>query len=324
MRRALLCAALAFLPAWQLARAAGEPTSIRTNAARDFLPEGLAWDGAHSRFLVSSIRLHRVDTVERRTGRTRRFADAPGSVLGLHVADDGKSVWAAWTSFGSGFKDNHGTGIVAWSLADAHRIGAWQLPDRDVRANLGDLLILDSDTIIASDSGTGVIYRFDMHRHVYSVVIAAGEFSSPQGIAAGRVAADVYLADYDTGLWRITLDNQTRKALIAPAGKELRGIDGLYRVGNGLIGVQNGTRTHRILWITLGDDDLITRVDPLAEGRPEWDEPSLGVVVGGRFWFNARSQWNRFDDDLKPRTGARLQPPLLDSVAIPIAAAVLR
>ncbi|MEO5625405.1 MAG: hypothetical protein ABIQ70_05300, partial [Dokdonella sp.] len=171
MGRALLCVVLAFLPLWQLARAAEEPTSIRTNAASDFLPEGLAWDAARNRFLLSSIRLHRVDTVERWTGRAHRFADAPGSVLGLHVSADGKSVWAAWTSFGTGFKQNHGTGIVAWSLADAHRIGAWPLPERDVRANLGDLLIIDSNTLVASDSGTGAIYQFDLQRHDYRVIV---------------------------------------------------------------------------------------------------------------------------------------------------------
>ncbi|MEO7323496.1 MAG: hypothetical protein ABIW82_01570 [Dokdonella sp.] len=262
-----------------------------------------------------------MDTVDRRTGRTHRFADAPGSVLGLHVSVDGKSVWAVWTSFGAGFKENHGTGIVAWSLADAHRIGAWPLPDHDARANLGDLLMLDSNTIVASDSGTGAIYEFDMRRHDYRTVIAAGHFSSPQGIAAGRAVGDVYLADYDTGLWRVALGDGSRKALTAPAGVELRGIDGLYRVGNGLIGVQNGTSTHRILWLALGDDDAITCVEPLAKGRPEWDEPTLGVVVDGRFWFNAASQWSRFDDNLKPRADAKLQSPLLDSVAVPLDAA---
>lgn len=324
MGRALLWAALAILPPWQPARAAQEPTSIRTNAARDFLPEGLAWDAAHKRFLLSSIRLHRVDAVERPSGRTHRFADAPGSVLGLHVSADGKSAWATWTSFGTGFKKNHGTGIIAWSLADAHRIGAWTLRDPDARANLGDLLILDANTIVASDSGTGAIYRFDMQRHDYRVVVAAGQFSSPQGMAAGRSHAELYLADYDTGLWRIALGDGSRKALTAPAGVELRGIDGLYRSGNGLIGVQNGTRTHRILWIALGKDDAIERVDPLAAGRPEWDEPSLGVVVDGRFWFNATSQWSRFGDDLKPRAESKLQSPLLDSVGMPVETAALR
>lgn len=318
MGRALLCVVLALLPICALARAPEQPTSIRTNAARDFLPEGVAWDRLHNRFLLSSVRLNRVDTVEWKSGRTHRFAEAPGSVLGLHVSMDGKSVWAVWTSFGSGFKNNHGTGIVAWSLADAHRIGAWPLRDRDVRANLGDLLILDSHTIVASDSGTGAIYQFDLQRHDYRVVIAAGQFSSPQGIAAGRAEGGVYLADYDTGLWRVALVDGSRKAMTAPTGVELRGIDGLYRVGNGLIGVQNGTSTHRILWIALTDDDAISRVEPLAQGRPEWDEPSLGVVVDGRFWFNAASQWSRFDDDLKPRADAKLQPPLLDSVAIPV------
>jgi hypothetical protein len=320
----LIGAVLVVLSLSHPARSGDAPTSLRTDAARDFLPEGLAWDTAHHRFLLGSIRLHRVDSVDPQTGHAQRFADAPGSVLGLQVAADGKSLWAVWTTFGAGFKHNRGSGIVAWSLDDAHRLGAWQLTDHDPRSTLGDLLILDANTIVTSDSGTGAIYRFDLRRQRYQRVVAAGQFSSSQGIAPGRVPGTVYLADYDTGIWLVALNDGSRRALTAPSGSELRGIDGLYRVGSGLVGVQNGTRTHRILWIALGDDDALTHVDKLAEGRPEWDEPSLGAVVDARFWFNATSQWSRFDDSLKVRPGATLQAPLLDSIALPIDAAATR
>ncbi|MFI4970454.1 MAG: hypothetical protein ACHP7D_09630 [Lysobacterales bacterium] len=321
MTRSLLCATLLALTLPQPARASDAPTKLRTDAPGDFLPEGLEWDAHHRRFLLSSIRLHRIDAIDPRTGHAQRFADAPGSVLGLHVAPDGRSVWATWTAFGTGFTHNRGTGIVAWSLDDAHRLGAWPLPDRDPRATLGDLLILDAHTLVTSDSGTGAIYRFDKRSHHYARIVAAGQFASPQGIAAGRAAGTVYLADYDSGLWRITLADGSRHALATPPGIELRGIDGLYRVGDNLIGVQNGTRTHRILWIALGDDDAVARVDKLAEGRPDWDEPSLGSVVGARFWFNATSQWSRFDGELHALPGIKLQSPLLDSVALPQGAA---
>jgi sugar lactone lactonase YvrE len=294
--------------------------TLRTDAPKDFLSEGLAWDATHRRFLLGSIRLHRVDAVDPQTGHASYFADAPGSVLGMQISVDGKSLWAAWTRFNGSFRHNQGTGIIAWSLEDGHRIGSWPVPDRDPRANLGDLLIIDTRTVVTTDSGTGAVYRFDTHSHRYHRLIPAGTFKSPQGIARSRQPGTVYMADYATGIWQVNLDNGTHRLVEAPKDRELRGIDGLYRSGNGLVAVQNGTRSMRVLWIALDDSDAVTRVDILAEGRASWDEPSLGTVVGQRFWFNATSQWGRFDSNLRALPDAQLQSPLLDSVQLPAAA----
>jgi sugar lactone lactonase YvrE len=322
-RHAALAAVLAIdvlssSPACCSALATDTPGStLRTDAPKDFLPEGLAWDRLHRRFLISSIRMHRVDTVDPRTGHAQVFADAPGSVLGLQVSADGKTLWAAWTSFAGQFKHNKGTGIIAWSLADGHRIGVWPLIDHDARANLGDLLIVDDHSIVTTDSGTGAVYRFDMQHHAYQSLIAAGSFISPQGIAKSRAPGNVYVADYSSGLWRVNLADGARDHLVAPKGIELSGLDGLYRAGRGLIAVQNGTRIPRILWIALGDNDAVDHVNKLAEGRATWNELALGTIVGARFWFNAASPWSRFDKNLRPLPKVPLPSPLLDSVALP-------
>lgn len=297
--------------------AAPAPATLPTDAPKDFLPEGVAWDAAHRRFFLSSIRLHRVDAIDPHSGHAKVFADAPGSVLGLQISADGKTLWAAWTRFAGNFRHNLGTGLIAWSLQDGRRIGSWPIDDRDPRANLGDLLLVDADTAITTDSGTGAVYRFDLRDHRYRRLIAPDQFASPQGIARGHQPGTVYIADYPTGLWQMKVADGSRQLLPAPNGSDLRGLDGLYRAGDGLVAVQNGSRTPRILWIALDSGGAITRVDKLAEGRPEWDEPSLGAVVGSRFWFNAVSQWGRFDGELKMLPGAVLRSPVLDSVALP-------
>lgn len=293
-------------------------TALRTDARNDFLPEGLTWDATHRRFLLGSIRLHRIDGIDPASGHAQRFADAPGSVLGMQISPDGRSVWAAWTIFAGNFHKNRGTGIAAWSLADGRRLDTWTLPENDPHATLGDLLVLDDRTIVTSDSGTGAIYRFDMAAGKYFRIVDAGVFAAPQGIARGRDKDSIYLADYATGIWRIDLADGARHRLSAPPPANLRGIDGLYRSGDALIGVQNGTPKPNILRMALGPGDTIERVDTLATARPAWDEPTLGVVVGDRFWFNAASQWSRFDGELRPRTGVKLQSPLLDSVTLPL------
>ena len=301
----MLISSMLFVVAMQVAPA----RDITTDLPRDFLPEGVAWDAAHKRFLVSGIREHRVASVDPNDGHSTEFANAPGSVLGLHVDRASQTVWAAWTSFGHAFKVNPSTGIAAWSTRDGHRVGNWPLPETDPRMNLGDLLIVDARTIVTSDSGTGAIWRFDTATHRFTTIVAAGKFESPQGMAPAKQHGSIYLADYSTGLWRVTLKDGTATQLAVPAGGEVRGIDGLYAYRDQLIAVQNGTKTPRILAITLGDADTITDVRRWREMPGE--EPCLGVLTDDMFWFVANGQWNAYDDDLAPKSDAKLESPRL-------------
>jgi hypothetical protein len=282
---------------------------IATNLPRDFLPEGVAWDAKQKRFLVSSIREHRIASIDPDDGHATEFAEAPGSVLGLHIDRPTQTVWAAWTRFGHAFKANTATGVAAWSTKDGHRIGNWQLPESDPRMNLGDLLVVDSHTIVASDSGTGAIWRFDTLAHRFTAIVPAGKFKSPQGMAAAKQRGEFYLADYPTGLWRIALKDGGATQLTPPENGEVRGIDGLYAYKDKLIAVQNGTKTPRILAITLGKGDTIAQVRRWREMPGE--EPSLGVLTDDTFWFVANGQWSAYDDDLAPNPDGKRETPRL-------------
>ena len=46
----------------------------------------------------------------------------------------------------------------------------------------------------------------------------------------------------------------------------------------------------------LADDGLtVSAMEVLAANLPAFDEPTLGAIRGGRFYFVANSHWNRFD-----------------------------
>ena len=65
-----------------------------------------------------------------------------------------------------------------------------------------------------------------------------------------------------------------------------------------MIAIQNGIRPNRVIEFDLSDDGLVvsgSRI--LARNLAEFDEPTLGTVVGGEFFFVANSHWNRFDRD---------------------------
>lgn len=282
---------------------------LTTDLPADFLPEGVEWDAGHHRFLISSIRQNRIAAVHPVSGKSTPFATAPGSVLGLHIDAAGKTLWAVWTRFGHAFKQNESSGLAQWSLEDGKSLGQWPLPDKSANVNLGDLTIVDPNTIIASDSGTGVIWRFDIRAHRFSQLVLAGRFKSPQGLVPGKQSGTIYLADYSTGLWRIALKDGNAEPLAAPADTELRGIDGLYRSGDRLIAVQNGTQTPRLLAVEMNKDDSISNVKRIVDLFDE--EPSLGTVTDNAFWFVSNGQWSQYDDDLKPKRNAALEAPEL-------------
>jgi len=288
---------------------------LTTDLSTGFLPEGVEWDAAHSRFLIGSIREHRIASVDPASGQATDFANAPGSVLGLHIEPRTSVVWATWTQFGHEFKANKSTGISAWSTKDGHHLGDWPLPDSSPLVNFGDLTIIDAHTIVASDSGTGAIWRFDTQTHHYTNVVPAGKFKNPQGLIPGHQTGTIYLADYPTGLWRVSLKDGSATQLAAPAGSEIRGIDGIYRHGDDLIAIQNGTKVPRILAIRFDKKGSIIDVRRWLE-LPD-AEIDLGTLTNDTFWFVANGQWNEYDDDLAPKPGAKFEAPRLH--ALPLA-----
>lgn len=134
---------------------------------------------------------------------------------------------------------------------------------------------------------------------------------SPQGMAVSADGRWLIFSDYRTGLHRLDLSQGYRRhdftaetfaPLAAPEGVELRGIDGLARHGDTIIAIQNGTRTQRILRLTLSDDwSAVTAREALLEGAP-LEEPTTGFVEGDGLIFVSRSQWTDFGPDGQPKT----------------------
>jgi sugar lactone lactonase YvrE len=161
---------------------------------------------------------------------------------------------------------------------------------------LGDLVIADEETIYTTDSIDGPVYRYSIPDGKYSTLVPKGVFGSPQGLVLDAAGDHLYVADYIGGLSRVRLsDGNVDKVAVSESISDY-GIDGLYRHGNRLIAIQNGIQPHRVVAMSLSDDGLaIESAETLAMNLPQFDEPTLGTVVGGDFYFVANSHWNRFD-----------------------------
>jgi sugar lactone lactonase YvrE len=296
-------AALRELPQWDAYRTAVETLYVPVGAAEvalqldidRFVPEGIAFDSDGVAYLGS---IHKGQLI-RATAEPQVLSDRAGhwSVFGMRFHDDG-SLWFASAAVQQmdGVNDEAGeTGLFRFDIGSGELTHSAILPELADKQLLGDLVI-SRNTILTTDSLAGAVYRYDIDTKEYSAIVRPGEMGSPQGLALDASRDFLYVADYIGGLYRLSLGDGSRIKLAIPDTITDYGIDGLYLHGGELIAIQNGIRPHRVVALQLSDDGLgIASGRTLASGLPEFDEPTLGVVRGGDFYFVANSHWNRFD-----------------------------
>ena len=190
------------------------------------------------------------------------------------------------------------TGLFRLDLETGETTVRAVLPDQDAPMVLGDLVFTDDNTIYATESLTGALYRYTVDKNEFTQVIAPGTLRSMQGLVLDQSGDYLYVADYVGGLFRVRLDDYSVQRVVGDDETNLFGIDGLYRYGNALIAIQNGIRPNRVVAFSLGEDGLsVSGTRVLARNLPDFDEPTLGTISGDEFLFVANSHWGRFDRD---------------------------
>jgi hypothetical protein len=176
---------------------------------------------------------------------------------------------------------------------------------------LGDLTLSRAGDVYASDSRGPALYRVVAGRDSLERFVESPLLLSAQGLALAADERTLYVADYARGLLGVDLATRTVRPLRASPQVLVLGIDGLYRVGHDLIGVQNGVEPHRVVRLDLNaSGDSLIAVTVLERAHPDYAEPTLGVVVDADLYYVANAQYERFGDD-----GAIAQP---DSLRQPV------
>ncbi len=225
-------------------------------------------------------------------------SDSLPGVFALKFSADGRTLWASTSAVPE---------MIGFTQADRGRgfLAAYDLGTRKLRATyplpadgrphvLGDFLIMADGDVLATDSLSPVIWRLAANGTGLEKWLERTDFRSLQGIAGGPDEHFVYVTDYANGLWRI--DRATRECVLlpAPAGANLRGLDGLYAAPGGFVAVQNGTKSQRILRLAVDSTGKLTGITTLREGHPAMTDLSLGQVVHGHFDFIGNSGWELY------------------------------
>jgi len=276
-----------------------------TLADADLVAEDIAYDSVRHLFLVSSVHRRKivaVDSTGHATDFTRPGADSTWGMFALHVDAARQLLWATTAAVraaqGYSPADSGRSALLAYDLATGALRTRLEPADARRAHVLGDMTVGADGTVYVSDALSGAVYTATPGARMLAVLVPAGTFTSPQTPALSADDKRLFVADYARGIAVVDLSTRAVRWLGHPGNVALVGTDGLYRVGNTLLAVQNGTTPNRVLRVLL--DTAMTRVldaEVLERAKPAVSDPTHGVLVGDTFYFIAQSGWHRVQND---------------------------
>lgn len=309
----------------------------------DLIPESVAYDPVSRRYFLSSVHQRKIVTFGADGDPAPQDflvddAESPVfAVLGMAVDAPGRILWAVscplpqMRSYDS--QEPESGELLGIDLEDGS-LRRLVPPAVDGPVRLNDVTVgADGTVYTSSTEPPGRLFRA-AGRSPAAALEPFGEpgLRSPQGLALSADSKILFVADYSYGIAAHDTATGRRTWLRPPEGYFLSGIDGLTRVGDALVAIQNGIRPHRVLRLhPVLHPDLsqgrFDRADILDMGLPSYSEPTLGTWVpdegsddgahSGRFIYVANSQWDRFDAENRLPDPSELRPPLL--LALPLA-----
>jgi len=292
----------------------------------DLLPEGVAHDPASGDFFVSSVRRRGIKRVTAGGAVESLIADGGEevlSVLGMAVDGDRRRLWTATAAVATMLghdpvRDAGRSALLGVDLDSGEIRARIEPPPGAERSALNDVAV-DGATgrVFVSDSPAGAVYVLEPGARALRVLVPVADLASPQGLVVADGGESLFVADYVLGL--VLVDTATGEGELAPApaGAVLAGIDGLAGDGRDLIAIQNGIRPHRVVRIRLAADGRrVEQVEVLEQAHPDYDEPTLGTVVGRDFYYVANSHWGCFDSEGRLIAPERLGGPTILRLAL--------
>lgn len=289
-----------------------------TISQKNLITESVAYDASAKRFFVSSIHKRKIVSIDENSKVSDFSSDTDGlwSVSGIRVDEKRKILWAATTAFPQmeNFqKDDDGkSGVFKYDLQTGKLLKKYLLSNESAKHALGDLIIAKNGDVYASDSVSPNVYRIDAKKDELEIFLASDYFNSLQGLAFSPDEKIMFAADYSKGVFKIEMKNKKIAQIKPDANTNPIAIDGLYFHRGNLIAIQNGFRPHRVARFVLNKDfSRITKSETLEANHADFNEPTLGAIVGDDFYFIANSQWNLVDESGKLAEDKLKEPVIL-------------
>ena len=270
---------------------------------KDLIPEGIAWDSTTGDFYLGSIYKAKIVRVSR-DGRIADFTaprqDGLRSVIGMKVDARRRVLWACSavnSPRAAGFDPAElgWSGLFKYDLVTGRLLAKYDLPPRDGKHLLNDLVVTEAGDVYVSDSEAGSVWQVTADSGL-QLLVHSDDFLYPNGITLSADGRALYLANSSSGVVRIDLATRRVTPVTAPAGISPIGIDGMYLYRGGLVVVQGiFGRITRLILDPSGQ--RIVSAEILEARNPHFDTPTTGAPADGFLYLIANSQLQRFDAD---------------------------
>ncbi|HVT39245.1 MAG TPA: hypothetical protein VHE78_09380 [Gemmatimonadaceae bacterium] len=267
-----------------------------TLARPDLFPEGMAYDSATRRVYAGSTARNIVWTDS--TGTLHDLVssgqDGLGAVLGLHIDARRHHLWAVSTGASGPGAARAVRGLFQYDLADGKLIARYAIPDTSAEYTFNDVVVVPSTGIAyTTHTPRGSVYAAVPGDALLREIVPPGSLPQANGITVGADDSALFVA---AGFGVSKVDLRTRRVTtleLAP-GVVAATLDGLYRYGRSLIGIQNGVHPGRVMRFDLDSTlSTITRAIVLEAYNPLFDRPTTGAVSGESFFFMANPNQGR-------------------------------
>ncbi len=319
-------------PAWKVLaekmKAASQPIihgqKLCTFPIADLMPEDLASDSTGRMLYVSSVLHHsvyRVTLPAANEGQCRLDeVSLPANAkrwptLAVSYDNTRNLLWitaSAMPEFASNPAGDDGkTALLAVDPRSGSVLHRYDLSP-DAPGVLGDMTVTPQGSVYVSDSLGGDVYRVQGDLKTAHLEKIAAGFFSPQTPAMAADGKRLFVSDYAIGIAIIDLNDHNKISyLTMPGNVAATGLDGLLRVGDTLIGVQNGTQPARIVRYQLNHEQTrVESAEVLAQGQG-LGEPTHAIAVNGKIFVIANVGWNRIDDHGNLKANEKFTPPFL-------------
>ena len=258
----------------------------------DLVPESVAYDARGKRFYFGSMRKGKVIRCSG-GGECSDFATGLGVVLGLKVHGDG--LWVLNNAEGE-------SALLHFELRSGRMIRAYRMTGAG--HNFNDLTISRSGEIYLTDTAAGAVWH--LAKGSEALERLAGEFPFANGIAISEDARLLYVSTFPDGIRVVDLNTGGVSTIGRPAELCLANIDGLYFYKRGLIAIQNGFVSPRVIRMRLnGGGHTIGGNEVLERRHPLFDGVTTGTIAGNTFYYMANIQDEK-KADFSPITILRL------------------
>jgi sugar lactone lactonase YvrE len=289
----------------------------------DLMPEDLTYEKASKTFMVSSVQHHTAFRVslpkkgEQECALQELALDASAKqwpIFAISGDPDRHVLWmtsAAVPDFKEVAKADEGkTALLAIDSANGKVVRRFDLGP-DGKPVLGDMTVAADGAVYVTDSVGGGVYRVRGDLSTAKLEKIADGLFSPQTPALAKDGKRLLVADYSFGVAIIDLGSGKVDYLRHPENIAVTGLDGLYLVGDSLLGVQNGTEPERIMRYRLNAAQTEIIGQEVIEQGPRIGDPTHVIVVDGIAYVSTNVGWGKIDDHGNLKAGEHFSAPVL-------------